>query len=279
MSILLFLLNSVCYAGQSATGKQYAAKGGQAIHFNIAKVFSAVVMFAIWILVQGNGLHLHTLPYAAGYGCVLAISLYAGFKALSCGPMALTSVLVSMSLLIPFFWGFVFWEETIGTPAIVGLFCIVFAIFLIQFKKSGTISAKWILYTVITMVANGFASVIQKYHQSAYPGRFQVDFMLIAMAVAGIPTLLSIVFQKDKRIKFHWLGIGSGILNGLANFIVLLLSANQDATVLFPLISTANVMAAWLTGILFFKEHIHWRQVCGLLAGIAGILLLTYHAF
>ena len=108
MAILLFLLNTACYAGQSATGKQYAVKGGQALHFNITKVVAAVFLFAVWLLLQGEGLHLPTLPYAAAYGIVLAVSLHTGFKALSCGPMALTSVLVSMSLLIPFLWGSAF---------------------------------------------------------------------------------------------------------------------------------------------------------------------------
>lgn len=276
MAILLFLLNAGCYAGQSATGKQYAAKGGPALHFNITKVVAAVFLFAVWLFLQGEGLHLPTLPYAAAYGIVLAVSLYTGFKALSCGPMALTSVLVSMSLLIPFIWGFAFWKESVTVPAILGLICIITAIIFIQFKSQSGFSSKWIVYTTVTMLANGFASVIQKYHQSAYPGLYQVDFMLAAMAVAAIPTVFSITFQKCKRIQISLLGISSGLLNGLANFIILLLSADQDATILFPLISTGNVMAAWLTGIIFFQEHIQLRQMIGLLFGIMGIVLLTY---
>lgn len=276
MAILLFLLNTACSAAQSATGKQYAAKGGQALHFNITKVVAAVFLFAVWLLLQGEGLHLPTLPYSAAYGIVLAVSLHTGFKALSCGPMALTSVLVSMSLLIPFLWGSVFWNEPITVPAILGLICIVTAIIFIQFKCQSGFSPKWIVYTTVTMLANGFASVIQKIHQSAYPGLYQVDFMLLAMVVAAIPTVFSIAFQKCKRIQFSILGISSGLLNGLANFIVLLLSADQDATVLFPLISMGNVIAAWLTGIVFFREHIQFRQIVGLLFGIMGIVLLTY---
>jgi multidrug transporter EmrE-like cation transporter len=126
------------------------------------------------------------------------------------------------------------------------------------------------------MLSNGLASVIQKYHQSAYPGLYQVDFMLLAMVVAAIPTVFPVAFQKGRHIQFSILGISSGLLNGLANFIVLLLSADQDATVLFPLISAGNVVAAWLTGIIIFKEHIKFRQIIGLLFGIMGIVLLTY---
>lgn len=276
MAILLFLLNAACYAGQSATGKQYAAKGGQALYFNMTKVVSALFLFAVWLLLQGEGLYLPTLPYAATYGIVLAVSLYTGFKALSCGPMALTSVLVSMSLLIPFLWGTAFWNESITVPAILGLICIIAAIIFIQFKSQTGYSSRWIVYTVITMLSNGLASVIQKYHQSAYPGLYQVDFMLLAMVVAAIPTVFPVAFQKGRHIQFSILGISSGLLNGLANFIVLLLSADQDATVLFPLISAGNVVAAWLTGIIIFKEHIQFRQIIGLLFGIMGIVLLTY---
>ena len=275
MTVILFLLNALCYAGQSATGKQYASKGGQAINFNITKSISATLLFALWLLIQGDGMHIPTVSYAITYGIVLSVSLHAGFKALSCGPMALTSVLVSMSLLIPFLWGLIFWNEAVTAIAVIGLAFILLAIVMIQFKRQNGISPKWIVYTAITTLANGFASVIQKYHQLAYPGQYHVDFMMLAMAASIIPTLLLIMCQKDKQFQFSLPGVGSGLLNGLANFIILLLSSNQNATLLFPLISAGNVIAAWFTGILIFKEHIHLRQVLGLLAGILGIVLLT----
>lgn len=274
MPIFLFLGNTVCYAGQSSLGKLYATKGGHAHGFNLCKASSATILFLIWLIGLHQGIHLKTLPWAAVYGVLLCISMHTGFQALSCGPMALTSILAAMSLVVPFLWGVVFWHEKLTLWSILGFCFLLCAILLIHFKKAGKISGKWLFYCLITLITNGFCSVTQKYHQFAYPGQFQVDFMLLSMATVTILLFLCLPFQKEKRISFSLTGASSGILNGLANFIVLLLASNQSATTLFPIISACNVMAAWLCGILFFRDRIRKPQLVGLLCGIAGIILM-----
>lgn len=274
MPILLFLGNTICYAGQSSLGKLYAAKGGHAHGFNLCKAGSAAILFLVWLLCLRQGIHWSTLPWAAVYGVLLCISMYAGFQALSYGPMALTSILAAMSLIVPFVWGALFWQERLSLWSITGLCLLLCAIILINFKKEGKLSGKWFLYCMITMITNGFCSVIQKYHQFRYPGQFQVDFMLMSMATVTILLFLFLPFQKEKQIHFSLTGVASGILNGLANFIILLLASSQSATTLFPIISACNVMAAWLCGILFFRDRIRKLQLLGLMAGIAGIILM-----
>lgn len=274
MPVLLFLANTVCYAGQSSLGKLYAAKGGHAHSFNLCKASSAAILFLIWLICKGQGIHWATLPWASVYGICLCVSMYAGFQALACGPMALTSILAAMSLIIPFLWGTLFWQEHLTLWSIAGLLCLLAAIFLINLKKDGKISGKWLLYCAITMVTNGFCSVIQKYHQLAFPGHFQVDFMLISMTVVTLLLLCSLSFQRITRLQVSITGSVSGILNGLANFVVLLLASSQSATTLFPIISVCNVISAWLCGILFFRDRIRKLQLVGLLFGICGIILL-----
>lgn len=271
---LLFLLNALCYAGQSATGKQYAARGGQSQNFNLSKSISAFLLFALWIFVAGKGIHFATAPYALIYGVCLTVSMHAGFMALSCGPMALTSIIAAMSLLIPFFWGLLFWQEQITLLSGIGLILLLGSIILIHYKKQGSISRKWLIYSLITMVMNGACSVIQKYHQTAFPGLHQGDFMFYAMAVVFVFFLCKALKKNHTPLTFSLMGACSGILNGLANLMILLLAAQQAASGLFPLISAGNVMAAWLTGILFFRDKINKMQLFGLFFGIAGIILM-----
>lgn len=275
MSALLFLLNAVCYAGQSATGKYYAARGGQAQSFNLSKSFSAALLFFIWIIIGRKGIHLRTLPYALLYGICLAVSMHAGFMALSQGPMALTSIMAAMSLLIPSLWGLIFWQEQLSLLSGIGILLLTISIVFINYKKQGTVSKKWLIYSLITMLTNGFCSVIQKYHQTAFPGQYQVDFMLFAMAMVSLLVVCKTLTKKRPAIRLSLLGSCSGILNGLANFIILLLAASQSASTLFPLISAGNVMTAWVSGILFFREKTQKMQLFGLLAGIIGIVLMN----
>lgn len=274
MHILLFFLNAICYAGQSGTGKLYAAKGGQAESFNFSKALAAAALFFIWVLVRG-GIHWQTLPPAVLYSLFLTLSMHTGFQALSCGPMALTGILVAMSLVIPMFWGLLFWQETLSVWEVFGVTLLLAAIVLIQFKKQGGLSARWLMYCLITMVANGLCSVVQKYHQRAFPGLYQPDFMLFATATVAIVFTLTHMLQKGKPVQFPLLGICSGVCNGLANFFVLILAASQQAVALFPLISAGNVLCAWLTGVLFFKEHIQPMQLLGLACGALGLIVMN----
>lgn len=275
MHIFFFAANTVCYAGQSATGKLYAAKGGQANSFNLCKAGSAVILFFVWLLIKGNGIHWSTLPWALLYGLCLTVSMYTGFMALSCGPMALTSIMAAMSLLIPFLWGILFWQEQLSVFGIFGILLLIGAIVLINYRKESRFSKKWLVYSLITMVTNGFCSVIQKYHQLTYPKLYQVDFMLLSMAAVTLLLLIAFPFQKEKKLRFSGLGTCSGIMNGLANFFVLILAGSKNAAALFPMVSVCNVMAAWLTGILFFKEKTKTIQFVGLILGVASVCLLN----
>ena len=77
-----------------------------------------------------------------------------------------------------------------------------------------------------------------------------------------------------KAFKPSFLGLLCGILNCLANYIVLYLSATENASVLFPIVSIANIIAVWAIGVMFFKERTRPLQTAGLVLGIISVVLL-----
>jgi drug/metabolite transporter (DMT)-like permease len=111
MIIILYITNVICSVGQSALGKQYAKRGGESLRFNINKITIGALLFLTIGLLNGFSLHIQTILFGAGYGILLCISMHAGFKALSTGPMALTSIIASFSLIIPFLCGIIIWNE------------------------------------------------------------------------------------------------------------------------------------------------------------------------
>ena len=104
---ILYALNVVCSAGQSALGKQYAKRGGESLPFNINKAVIGTILFLTLGLINGFSWHFATTLFGIIYGISLCISMHTGFKALSIGPMALTSVIASFSLIMPFLFGIV----------------------------------------------------------------------------------------------------------------------------------------------------------------------------
>lgn len=278
MTAFLYLLNVICSAGQSALGKQYALKGGKALFFNINKALSGFLVFLLFGMLSGISFHTHTCLFGAGYGISLCISMYAGFKALYLGPMALTSIIASFSLVIPFLFGITVWGEGISLWGIIGILFLIAAVILLNFKKEENgVSAKWLFYCLLTFLSNGICSLIQKYHQLYFPGRYRTEFMLCALLCVLLILSFTLILKRDKkeRLEFSASGLICGVMNGGANYIVLFLAAKEKASVLFPIVSVANIIAVWMIGRIIFKEQLKLRQIFGLISGIAAILFLN----
>lgn len=276
MTILLYACNVLCSAGQSALSKQYARRDGDALTFNINKAVIGAVLFLAVGLIGGFSLHLPTILFAVGYGLALCFSMHTGFKALSIGPMALTSVIASFSLIIPFFFGICFWNETLTLSKALGIGLLLLSIWLINAKREQGFSLRWLCYALLTLLANGICSVLQKMHQLQFPTLYRNEFMFWAMLCVFLVLLVANTPKKPciTVFRFSLLGLVSGILNCLANYIVLYLSATGHASVIFPIVSVANIMAVWIIGILVFKEKLKPLQVVGLLLGIASVVML-----
>lgn len=276
MHILLYFCNVLCSAGQSALGKQYARRGGESIPFNINKALIGTLLFLVLGLMSGFSWHLETMLFGLFYGISLCISMHIGFKALSIGPMALTSIIAAFSLIIPFLFGIILWNEILTLLKFSGIILLLLSIFLINAKKESGFSAKWLFYALVTLLSNGFCSVIQKMHQIKFPTFYRTEFMFWALLCVSIILTITYNTKRNGKVKFGFslLGIASGIANCCANFIVLFLSATENASVLFPIIAVANIITVWVIGILFFKERLKVLQAIGLVMGVVSVVLL-----
>ena len=334
MTIFLYFLNVACSAGQSTLSKQYASSGGNANVYNINKTvvgllvflavglysglavhaptillgigygaafsvsnyagftalsmgpmaltsiiasFSLVIPFLVGITVWGESLSVLGI-LGIGYGAAFSISNYAGFTALSLGPMALTSIIASFSLVIPFLVGITAWGETLSVLGILGILLLFCSIVLLNYKKSNDpISGKWLFYTFLTFLSNGICSLIQKQHQRSFPGLFRTEFMICALLFMLLILLATVALRREIKssVVFCIQGSTGGLAEGTANYIVLYLAATQNASVLFPVMSVAKIIAVWIIGRLAFRERMKAMQTIGLVAGIAAIVLLN----
>ncbi len=276
MIALIYVCNVLCSAGQSAFTKQYAKKKGSSVIFNVNKALMGTALFLVMGLLSGFSLNIPTILFGTCYGLSLYVSMIAGFKALSMGPMALTSVISSFYSVIPFIAGICFWNEALTPYKVTGIILVLFSILLINAKKENGFSYKWLVYTIICLTANGVCAIIQKMHQLEYPKLYRTEFMFWALLCVLI--ILSVVMfgkpAEKRSFKFSFLGLTSGFLNCSANFIVLYLSSTENASELFPIVSIANIMAVWATGVVFFKEKLKLFQTIGLIVGVASVVLL-----
>ena len=272
---------------QSAAAKLYHRREGSAAVFNLIKAVTAALLLALMTL-GGFTLHLPTVLFGLAYGACLAASMYAGYRALCLGPMALTSMLVSFSVAIPLLFGLTVGDETLKPPQLVGLLLLAGAMILTNADKLRPHKGEedterrryglWLLLVGITFFCNGVCSILQKRHQTLYPEAYTREFMLFAMLLSALVFALLALAQRQHRAKGAARGRGFGVLAGLgmglANFLTLALAGLENASVLFPLISAGTLLGALLCGRLLFRERLKGNQYAALALGITAAVLL-----
>jgi drug/metabolite transporter (DMT)-like permease len=197
--------------------------------------------------------------------------------------MALTSMLVSFSVVVPLIWGITLGNETLKSlqyPALILLFLAIILTNADKIKAKKTTQTNyylWLLFVGITFACNGICSILQKQHQTLYPEAYSREFMLFAMLVCSVVFLISafrkISAKELKAIKGKWCGVLSGLANGIANFLTLVLAGMENASVLFPIISAGTILASLLCGRLLFKEKLKINHFVALAAGIVAVIL------
>lgn len=289
MDILLYVGIVVFSVTQSACAKGVSdVKNGSAI-FNVIKVFSALLFFGC-LSFLGLTFHLPTLWLSIAYGVSLAVSMYTGYMALHTGPMALTSMLVSFSVIIPVLCGFIFWGEAVTLFRIFGFVLLVLAILFSKGKKlkvakdddKQTKSRAWVVYVALTFITNGMCSVVQKVHQTQFPGGYSTEFMLYAMGVCAIiymvVSAISTPIAKTKELlknkKFILLALLAGITNGVVNYFTIILAGRENASVLFPTISVGVILGTLVCGRFIYKEKLNIFQLIAIVSGIVAIVFL-----
>lgn len=226
MNIILFagIVLSACL--QSLLSKAYRQCSGNVHLFNMEKALCAFLLFAVFGSDAVNlrfWLYNKTTLYAVSFAVFLCVSMYFGYQALCIGPVSLTSLIVSFSLILPCVDGIIFLREPVTFLKISGFIFLLAAMLLT--RKSGEngaapLSKKWAVYTLLTMVSNGLCSCLQKLHQIQYPGMFLNAFLCLSMLLATLFFMVILLFTRRKIVPFaktkkryHMFGMLSGFAN------------------------------------------------------------------
>lgn len=283
MDLIIYFLIVAATVTQSASTKAFNRQSQHSAVFNAVKAATALILFAL-MAAPGFVFHLPTLAFGLLYGGCMCLSMYAGYKALCLGPMALSSMLVSFSVLIPLVWGVTAGQETLSAVKCLALVLLLCAIVLTNAdkikrgQKKQENHALWLTFVGITLLCNGVASVLQKQHQTLYPEAYSREFMFFAMLLCalifGAAVLKKLSFAEIRAAKGKRFGVLSGLTNGMANFLTLLLAGFENASILFPVISAGTILGALLCGRFVFKEKLKVNHYAALLTGIVAVVLL-----
>lgn len=274
---LLAVLTSFFAVSQSAFIKAASSKvkSNGSMRFNAAKIGSALIFFLI-IFNRNLMFHGQTLIFASIYGVALFLSTWFGYLALMNGSMAVTSTIVSYSVVLPCIFGIAFLGEAINGIKIAGFLMLVVSMYLINNKSDDKkFSKQWLFYTGATFLCNGVMSIIQKVHQTIYPMNYCNEFTVYAVFVTFMLFLICTVLKKEEKsagtAKYS---IPAGVFMGSNNYITLTLSAKVNASVLFPMISVFTMIINVITSKIIFKDKFNVKQLIGIFMGVISVLLI-----
>lgn len=257
------------------------------------QIYNAVVSFSaalsLLILSDDLSVSVYTVVLAVAFGIITFIQQIFNLYALENGPLSYTTVIISLSTLIPTVSGALFWNEKIVFVQYIGIFLLVISFILsVNLKnkeKNGGI--KWLIFSIITFIATGLIGVMQKIHQTSQFKDELDSFLIISFAFSFvISSVLAVLFRRKRSDNKNnclksvlnyvpiILMLLSGIFVAINNKFNLYLSGVIDAAVFFPLVNGGGLILTSVSAVIFFKEKLSKLKFLGIVSGIVSVILI-----
>jgi drug/metabolite transporter (DMT)-like permease len=282
VNIFLLLIIVIFVSVQQVTKKAYNLKVvGGAMSFSAASCVAAVLVF---LITSGGKLNFSAefLPYSLLFALSYSVTVVTGMLAIMSGPLSLTCLVTSFSLIIPTVYGIIVLQEPVSTNLFIGLGLLAVALVLINLEEKGEkkITLKWAIYVILAFVGNGMCSTVQKVQQIDLNGQYKSEFMIVALVISIVAMGVIALCAEKKQILPNlkagfWLYTICGLANGVTNFLVIFLSSRMAASVMFPVISAGGIVLTFFISLFFYKEKLSKWQILGSALGLVSVIFLN----
>ena len=214
-----------------------------------------------------------------------ALGFYSMYMALKTGSFGLTNLATSFIVVVTAFYGIVFLKEPSRVFTYVSLFLIVISLFLTKSKKQeetekATISLKWVVCVLLTILSNSFISIIGRLQFNAFGNTYKNEFSIISLLGATIfLVILGLCFERNtfKATFKHGVlyGATAGVLNGMKNLLHLVAYNYFSLSASAPISSGVKLVLGFVVSMLIYKEKFTFRQLAGAMIGIIAVVLLN----
>lgn len=274
---------------QNILSKQYngkVQKENAEIGFLFIKVLTATLFLGV-IFVFKHSFCWTTFFYAMGFAVSFSICIYGAFMAIKTGPLSLSALIYSFSILLPTLYSIIFYEEDFTKLSISGLILLCISFVLInRIEKDKKINFRWLFFAMLSFLGNGINSILQKVHQETLkaqglnPNDYAVSFQFFAMLAVTCVFALALLMAKSNNKKEMlkqglWFAPWAGVANAICNVLMLVLATKLPGVVLYPSVSAGGIVFTFLTALILFKERYTKWQYVGYACGVLSIILLS----
>jgi drug/metabolite transporter (DMT)-like permease len=249
-----------------------------------AALFAAAAGLCLAVLVvTGQPLYVSApvvlLAVCGGLGGAIAYFFF--LSALKAGPYALTISIYTMSFLIPVIFSIIVWSSPFDRSTAAAILLIVLGVALISISAAdakGEAKAAWRRWLALigtAFVLTGIPQLAQA--AAARLGAINLWFFLFLTFSAGAAALWLFLLVKGERPARGLFGYGALAAVGsvAGNFFTLRSLAKLREPVVFPVSTAGPILAAVVLSVYYFREKIKPLGYLGILAGLAGIVLMA----
>lgn len=292
MTLVLMLLLLFVLRGVNVVCVKLAQSG------KITTIPQSVVFVTLYAIVQAVAI-LFVPPYNIFitdikfyiYPLCFAVLYSAGnvllLKTLRLGSAGIANTINQFNTLVPVAFGMLFWNEKLGILEVAGL--VLFIIGLLIYNKSSVsvgektqkVTAKFLIYAVVSMLITGSAVIFTKLGMGAYPEYGKQYLFYYALFAAIIGAFLSArvapgelkIFAKDKKLMLYCAlaAIALDITN-----VIFVSYINAFPTAIFmPSYGVIGMLGIMLASRIFLKEKISKSALLSSIICILAILCLN----
>lgn len=254
---------------------------------NLAFTLGVQLLAMLIVAFTGNVFHAapYTLLLAFLMGADQVVCSVTHVRALVSGPVSLTTLLLQgITLLISSLLGPLFFSEILSLPQLLGIILVLASMVLItDIKKDRSISLRWLALMLVSGTLGGMQGCFQKMLSRSdfaeQTSAFVFWTFAFSCAVTALLLLLNVKGGRREPVTFR---LGSfalpailvcAVASGGLNIINLFLVSRLPTAVFFPLNTCSIILLTALVGLLFFRERLSRRQICGFILGILALSL------
>lgn len=278
---LFLLLIPLTGCVQSAAQKQYSLRVPQPNVILFSAITSLMVFF-FFVLTSGFQLSfdVRLLPYALGFAVCYAAAWMGTVLALQYGLMAISTLIISCSIVFPTLYG-VWLGEPVGPRMLVSLALLLVSMVLVnlRFEDSGKFSIKWLACVLMAFVCNGMCTVLQNMQKRTLGDSFSHEFMILSLLLAfvllmGYALLTTRGIGAALRACIPYAAV-NGTFNAMSNLLMLLIIGNIPNTIFYPTNAALIMLSTFVLAYTVYRERFTRPQYIGYALGIVSIVLLN----
>lgn len=279
----VFLVSSSSILGGFYNRKTQNEKGVTEL-YNLLIMLSVFLCWLILFLIKYS-FDWKVVPYSILFSICFTICNFGLINALKSGSVALTSLLLQLSLLGVSVWGIIFWDSAFNAFTIVGMLLVVVSLCLCLYNKKNDdkleINYKWLFFSLLAFIGNAGCSIVQKTQQIAFHGQYGNELMVIASGLSLVFCCIFMLFRRPEKILHIIKSCGvyptlSGFCNFLLNmFVIFLATSSLSSSLVYPVIAVGGLILTTVFSAFVFREKMNWMQWTGVVVGVVAVGFLS----